>query len=110
MDRSEALTAHTVVNQWPQEELRRILWQYGEERYAPQIAAAIVRRRAESPIATTELVDTIRSAMPAQACGRSSTRPSGASSHPHRRQRRAIRRGPDAPGGGARSRRGDGCA
>ena len=68
MDRSEALTAHTVVNQWPQEELRRILWQYGEERYAPQIAAAIVRSRAVRPIETTlELVEVIKGAMPAQA-------------------------------------------
>ena len=68
MDRSEALTAAIVVNEWPQEELKRILWQYGEERYAPQIAAAIVRRRAERPITTTfELVDVIKSAMPGQA-------------------------------------------
>ena len=53
MDRSEALTAAMVVNEWPQEELKRILWQYGEERYAPQIAAAIARRRADKPIGTT---------------------------------------------------------
>ena len=84
MDRSEALTAHTVVNEWSQEELRRILWQYGEERYAPQIAAAIVRRRAEAPIATTlELVDTIRSAMPAQALREKQ--------HPAKRSFQAIR-------------------
>lgn len=68
MDRSEALTAAMVVNEWPQEELKRILWQYGEERYAPQIAAAIARRRADKPIGTTlELVEVIRGAMPAQA-------------------------------------------
>ena len=84
MDRSEALTAHTVVNEWSQEELRRILWQYGEERYAPQIAAAIVRRRAEAPIATTqELVDVIRSAMPAQALREKQ--------HPAKRSFQAIR-------------------
>ena len=53
MDRGEALTASTVVNEWPQEELRRILYEYGEERYAPQIAAAIVRRRQQRPIETT---------------------------------------------------------
>ncbi len=47
MDRAEGLTAADVVNTWTQEELRRILLQYGEERYAPQIAAAIVRRRTE---------------------------------------------------------------
>ena len=68
MDRSEALTAAMVVNEWPLEELKRILWQYGEERYAPQIAGAIARRRADKPIGTTlELVEVIRGAMPAQA-------------------------------------------
>ena len=60
MDRSEGLTAAQVVNTWSQEELRRILFQYGEERFAPQIAGAIVRRREEKPIETTlELVDII---------------------------------------------------
>ena len=68
MDKGDTLTARTVVNQWPQEELRRILFQYGEERYAPAIAAAIVRVRGQRPIETTfELVDVIRSAMPPQA-------------------------------------------
>ncbi len=68
MDQSQPLTARTVVNQWPQEELRRILYQYGEERYAPAIAAAIVRARAQAPIETTlELAELIRSAMPAKA-------------------------------------------
>lgn len=68
MDRSEGLTAAQVVNTWSQEELRRILSQYGEERYAPTIAAAIVRRRQERPIETTlELVDVIKSGMPARA-------------------------------------------
>jgi len=68
MDRSGGITAFDVVNQWPQGELRRILYQYGEERYAPQIAAALFRRRAERPIeTTTELVEIIKSAMPAKA-------------------------------------------
>lgn len=68
MDRTEALTARTVVNQWPQEELRRILYQYGEERYAPAIAGAIVKARESAPIETTfQLVEIIRSAMPAKA-------------------------------------------
>ncbi len=68
MDRSEALSAYEVVNHWSREELRRILYQYGEEKFAPQIAAAIERRRTAQPIATTlELVDTIRSAMPPAA-------------------------------------------
>lgn len=68
MDRTDALTARTVVNDWPREELRRIFSQYGEERYAGLIAAAIERRRAERPIETTlELVEVIRSAMPGKA-------------------------------------------
>ncbi|MBR7178892.1 MAG: 16S rRNA (cytosine(1402)-N(4))-methyltransferase RsmH [Oscillospiraceae bacterium] len=68
MNSEDSLTAHEVVNTWPREELRRILYEYGEERYAPQIAAAIDRRRAEKPIETTlELVDVIRSAMPPAA-------------------------------------------
>ncbi len=68
MDPSDPLTAYEIVNFWPQEELRRILFAYGEERYAPLIAAAIVRRRESAPIATTlELVEVIRSAMPQKA-------------------------------------------
>ena len=68
MDQTGALTARTVVNEWSREELRRIFSQYGEERYAGLIAAAIERRRQEKPIETTlELADLIRSAMPAKA-------------------------------------------
>lgn len=84
MDKSESLTARTVVNQWPQEELKRILYQYGEERYAPAIAAAIVRARGQAPIETTEeLVEVIRSAMPAQALREKQ--------HPAKRSFQAIR-------------------
>ena len=85
MDNGDALSADTVVNTWSYEELKRILYDYGEERYAPAIAAAIVRKREISPIRTTlELVDVIRSARPArpcppQPCGRSSILPSGPS-------------------------------
>ena len=68
MDPSDPLTTWEVVNTWPQEELRRILFAYGEERYAPLIAAAIVRRREQAPIETTlDLVDVIRGAMPQKA-------------------------------------------
>ena len=68
MDPSDPLTAYEIVNTWPQEELRRILFSYGEERYAPLIAAAIVRRREQAPIESTlALVDLIRSAMPQKA-------------------------------------------
>ena len=84
MDRSEGLTAADIVNQWSQEELRRILFEYGEERCAPQIAAAIVRRREEKPIQTTlELVDVIKSAMPARALREKQ--------HPAKRSFQAIR-------------------
>ena len=68
MNNEDPLTAGDVVNTWSQEELKRILYDYGEERYAPRIAEAICRRRAEKPIETTlELVDIIRGAMPAAA-------------------------------------------
>ena len=84
MDREEGLTAADVVNTWSQEELKRILFQYGEERYAPQIAGAIVRRREEGPIRTTlELVDIIKSAMPARALKEKQ--------HPAKRSFQAIR-------------------
>ena len=68
MDQTAPLTARDVVNGWSQEELKRILWQYGEERYSGLIAAAIVRTREKAPVETTgQLVDIIRSAMPAKA-------------------------------------------
>lgn len=68
MDQSAPLTAREVVNGWSQEELKRILWQYGEERYSGPIAAAIVRAREQAPIETTgQLAELIRSAMPAKA-------------------------------------------
>lgn len=84
MDTSAALDARQVVNTWSGEELRRILYEYGEERYAPQIARAIVRRREERPLETTgELVEVIRSAMPAQALREKQ--------HPAKRSFQAIR-------------------
>ncbi len=84
MDREEGLTAAEVVNRWPREELRRIIAQYGEERYAPQIAGAIARRRADKPIETTlELVEIIRGAMPPKALREKQ--------HPAKRTFQAIR-------------------
>ncbi len=68
MNRDDPLTAAEIVNTWSAEELRGIFYEYGEERYAPQVAAAIVRRRETKPIETTlELAEIIRSAMPPQA-------------------------------------------
>lgn len=85
MDRDESfLTAAEVVNGWSQEELRRIISQYGEERYAASVAGAIVRRRADRPIATTlELAEIIKSAMPAKALREKQ--------HPAKRTFQAIR-------------------
>ena len=61
-----------------------MLQQYGEERYAPSIAAAIVRRRQERPIATTlELVEVVKSGMPAKALKEKQ--------HPAKRSFQAIR-------------------
>ena len=84
MNGQDVLTAYQVVNTWPQAELKRILYDYGEERYAPQIAGAICRRREQAPIATTlELVDVIRSAMPPAALREKQ--------HPAKRSFQAIR-------------------
>lgn len=84
MDRSEGLTAYDVVNTYDQESLKRILYTYGEERYAPKIAAAIVKRRAGKPIETTlELAEIIRAAMPPQALREKQ--------HPAKRSFQAIR-------------------
>ena len=84
MNSEDALTAYDVVNSWSYEELKRILFDYGEERYAPKIASAICRKREEKPIETTlELVDVIRGAMPAQALREKQ--------HPAKRSFQAIR-------------------
>ena len=84
MNSEDTMSAYDVVNTWSQDELKRILYDYGEERYAPRIAAAICTRRAEKPIETTlELVDVIRSAMPAQALREKQ--------HPAKRSFQAIR-------------------
>ena len=53
MNSEDVLTAYDVVNTWSQDELKRILYDYGEERYAPRIAAAICSRRETKPIETT---------------------------------------------------------
>ena len=84
MDGSASLSAHDVVNTWPEGRLKQILYDYGEERYAPRIASAIVRARQERPIETTlELVEIIRSAMPAAALREKQ--------HPAKRSFQAIR-------------------
>ncbi len=84
MDRGQGLTAYDVVNNWPRETLRKILYEYGEERYAPQIAAAIERVRTDHSITSTlELVEIIKGAMPPQALREKQ--------HPAKRSFQAIR-------------------
>ncbi len=84
MNCEDSLSAYEVVNTWSYEELKRILYTYGEERYAPQIAAAICRKREDTPITTTlELVEVIRGAMPPMALREKQ--------HPAKRSFQAIR-------------------
>ena len=84
MDRQQKLTAYDVVNTWSREDIRHILFEYGEERYAPLIAAAIEREREKKPVETTlELVDIIRGAMPSKALREKQ--------HPAKRSFQAIR-------------------
>lgn len=84
MDKSSALTAYEIVNTRSYEELKKILYDYGEERFAPKIALEILRKREQKPIATTfELVDIIKNALPAQALREKQ--------HPAKRTFQAIR-------------------
>jgi len=84
MDPAQKLDAREVVNAWPERRLAQILREYGDERYAPQIARAIVRVRERAPIETTStLVDVIAGAVPARA--------RFAGGHPAKRSFQAIR-------------------
>ena len=68
MNQDAELTAWKVVNEYSEAELKRILYAYGEEQFAPRIASAIVRARADKPIERTgELSDLIKYAIPAKA-------------------------------------------
>ena len=84
MDNRKSLSAYEVVNGYSEQQLKKILFEYGEERYAPAIAAAIVKQREKEPIKTTaELSDIIKYAMPPSA------REGG--HHPAKRSFQAIR-------------------
>jgi 16S rRNA (cytosine1402-N4)-methyltransferase len=84
MDKEQELSAFQVVNEWPEEELVRILFEYGEEKFSRRIAKMIVKERSKAPISTTlQLVDIIKQAVPAPA------RRTGP--HPARRSFQAIR-------------------
>ncbi|MGM9549967.1 MAG: 16S rRNA (cytosine(1402)-N(4))-methyltransferase RsmH [Faecousia sp.] len=84
MNSEDPRDARQIVNTWSYEELKRILYDYGEERFAPRIASAICRRREQAPIETTlELVDVIKGAMPPSALREKQ--------HPAKRSFQAIR-------------------
>ncbi|MET3208840.1 UNVERIFIED_CONTAM: 16S rRNA (cytosine1402-N4)-methyltransferase [Paenibacillus sp. PvR008] len=84
MDQSSSLTAYEIVNEWPEAEIARILFQYGEEKFSRRIAKIMVERRKNKPIHTTgELVDIIKEGIPAAA------RRTGG--HPAKRSFQALR-------------------
>ena len=84
MDPDQELTAAEIVNTWDQRRLARLLREYGEERYANRIAVAVVRRRDEAELETTqELVEVIKAAVPAPA--------RFAGGHPAKRSFQALR-------------------
>lgn len=84
MDPGSPTSAAEIVNTWPAQELARILREFGEERWAGRIAAAIVRAREKAPLSTTgELAAVVKDAIPAAA------RRSGP--HPARRTFQALR-------------------
>lgn len=84
MDRRNPLTAYEIVNTYEEEDLARIIKEYGEERWAKRIAKFIVEFREKKPIETTEdLVNVIKAAIPAHA------RRNGP--HPAKRTFQAIR-------------------
>ncbi len=84
MDNRKSLSAYEVVNNYSEAEIKKILYEYGEERYAPQIASAIIKQREKAPIETTgELSDIIKYAIPPHA------RDGG--HHPAKRSFQAIR-------------------
>jgi 16S rRNA (cytosine1402-N4)-methyltransferase len=84
MNSENDFSAYNVINEYSEEELCRIMWDYGEEKFARKIAATILKRRAEKPIETTaELVDIIKASIPAKH------RKEG--SHPAKRTFQAVR-------------------
>ena len=84
MNRDDVTSAYEVINEYPEEELRRIIYEYGEEKFAKNIASNIVKKRTEAPIETTlELAELIKASMPKAA------REGG--HHPAKRTFQAIR-------------------
>lgn len=90
MDRTQPFTARELVNTASEDELARIIWEYGEERWSRRIAQFIVQRRAEEPLETTgDLVAVIEAAIPAGA--RYARRGEPKLGHPARRTFQALR-------------------
>jgi 16S rRNA (cytosine1402-N4)-methyltransferase len=84
MDPDQELTASEILNTWDERRLARVLREYGEERYASQIARAVARvRRRQELVSTHQLVEVIKSAVPVHA--------PFASGHPARRSFQALR-------------------
>jgi 16S rRNA (cytosine1402-N4)-methyltransferase len=84
MDPSQELSAQDIVGSWDERRIARLLREYGEERYATQIARAIVRERSRGELETTQaLVDLVKSAIPIPA--------QFAGGHPARRTFQALR-------------------
>lgn len=84
MDRSSELTAKIIVNEWSEEDIARILYRYGEEKFSRRIAGKIGQHRAKQPIeTTTELAEIIKEGIPAAA------RRTGG--HPAKRSFQALR-------------------
>src|SRR5262249_24536595 len=85
MDQSQSLTAAEVLNTYPATRLRRVLRDYGEEKFARQIADAVVRERSRAPLtSTTQLTEIVRASIPAPARRRSG-------GHPAKRTFQALR-------------------
>ncbi|WP_166243816.1 16S rRNA (cytosine(1402)-N(4))-methyltransferase RsmH [Paenibacillus turpanensis] len=84
MDQTAPFTAYELINEWPEEKISRVLYEYGEEKFSRRIASRIVQERSEKPIKTTfELAEIVKNAIPA------ATRRSGP--HPARRSFQAVR-------------------
>jgi 16S rRNA (cytosine1402-N4)-methyltransferase len=68
MDRSRGEPASALLNRWSPDEIERVLWQYGDERWARAIAKTIVERRKATPLrTTTDLVECVLAAIPPRA-------------------------------------------
>lgn len=63
----EGTSARDIVNEYSKEQLTKILYEYGEEKFAPRIAETIIKKRSEKPVeTTTELADIVRDSIPAK--------------------------------------------